>query len=392
MLSAYKTVLVFIMNKNIFAKNFSKKFHMGSKLLRLILAGLLYFSTQAYSQDADWASPEVQQMYNQAKDFLSKGGVKQAIVLLQQAIQLSPETPVLYRDLAYSLNLNGEYAEAYRTVEPLINNKQTDEQTYSIAGIALSGMGEKKKAKKILEKGIKEYPHSGSLYHELGKYYDDNNDPEYALRSWLQGIEQDPAYHVNYYEAAKSYAATTKPMWAVFYAEIFINIEKETPRSMDARRIMLMAYTKIFNTIGTGYVPQYKTGSTTVTPKSLDFEKAVMDLYLQLAPVMSDGITAENLTMMRTRFAMEWMTRYAVKFPYSLFTYHDKLLRDGQFDAYNQWLFGKAENAGLYNSWTQFNPSAIPGINSWMERNRFYPTSADFYDTKDVSTLFSKKK
>jgi hypothetical protein len=107
---------------------------------------------------------------------------------------------------------------------------------------------------------------------------------------------------------------------------------------------------------------------------------------------MGDGITTENLIMLRTRFAMEWMTYYAAKYSYSLFTYHDKLLRDGQFDAYNQWLFGKAENVALYNSWTQFNPSAMPGINSWMQQNRYNPTSADFYNTKEISSLFSKKK
>lgn len=364
---------------------------MFYKYFRLLTV-CITLSVNAFCQNADWASPEVEQMYYQAKDYMSKGGVKQAIVLLQQAIQLSLGTPVLYKDLAYGYNLTGAYDNAYKTIEPLIKNKQTDEQTYFIAGNALYGMGEKKKAKSMYEKGIKQFPHSGLLYHELGNYYNENNDPEYALRSWLEGIEQDPSYHVNYYEAAKIYAGTDQPMWAVFYAEMFINMEKETQRSMDARRLMLMAYSKIFSTIGTGYTPKYKNTSTTATPRNIDFEKAVMELYLQLAPVMSDGITAENLTMMRTRFIMEWTTNYAVKFPFSLFIYQDKMLRDGQFDAYNQWLFGKAENEALYNSWVQFNPNAIPGINAWMLRNRFFPTSADFYNTKEVSMLFAKKK
>ena len=117
-----------------------------------------------------------------------------------------------------------------------------------------------------------------------------------------------------------------------------------------------------------------------------------MDVFLQLAPVMSDGITAENLTMLRTRFVMEWMSNYAAKYPYSLFTYHDRLLREGQFEAYNQWLFGNAENQAMYRSWTQFNPNAIPGVTAWMHQNRYYPTASDFYNTKEIASLFSKKK
>ncbi|HTN46676.1 MAG TPA: tetratricopeptide repeat protein [Flavipsychrobacter sp.] len=365
---------------------------MNLKYLRYWVIIIVLSFTKASAQTSEWTSPEVEQMYVRAKDYLSKGGIKQAIVLLQQAIQLSPETSLLYRDLAYCYQLNKEYNEAYLTIEPLIKNNQADEQSYAIAGNALAGMGEKKKAKNTFEKGIKVYAHSGVLYHGLGKYYYDNNDPEYALRSWLDGIENDPSYHLNYLEAAKVYAGTDKPMWAIFYAEVFINMEKETPRSMEARRLMLMAYTKVFTTIGTGYTPKYKEWSATAAPKERDFENTVMLTLLQLAPIMSGGITTENLTMLRTRLAMEWMENYAVKFPYSLFTYHDKLLREGQFDAYNQWLFGKAENAVLFESWIKFNPNAMAGITAWMQQNRYYPTSADFYNAKEVGSLFAKKK
>lgn len=357
-----------------------------------IFCWLLILPLKGISQTTIWSSPEVEQMYAQAKDYLSKGGIKQSIVLLQQVIQLEPNVMILHRDLAYCYNLVGDHAEAYSTIEPIINSGRADEQSYYIAGSALNAMGDKKKAKKTFDKGIKIYPHSGMLFCELGKYYSDNNDLEYALRSWLEGIEGDPAYHVNYYEAAKAYAGTDQPLWTILYGEIFINMEKETVRSTDARRLVMLAYTKLFNTIGTGYVPKYGGGSTTAAPKKQDFEKAAMDLFLQLAPVMSDGITTDNLIMLRTRFVMDWMANYAAKFPFSLFTYHDRLLRDGQFDAYNQWLFGAAENQALFKSWTQFNPNAIPGINAWMQQNRYYPTASDFYNDKEVGKLFTKKK
>lgn len=351
---------------------------------------ILFITGKAFCQYTEWPTPEVEQMYKQAKEYLSKGGIKQSIVLLQQAIQLAPDVMILHRDLAYSLNLAGEHDEAYKTIEPIIENGQADEQSYYIASTALTGAGEKKKVKKIIEKGIKKYPHSGLLYHELGKYYENDNDLEYALDAWLQGIEEDPSYHLNYYEAARMYANTDKMIWTILYGEVFVNMERQTNRSLEIRKMLLEAYRKTFNTIGTGDVPKY--GNTTAAIEDENFEKAVRQIFLQLAPVVSDGITAENLTMLRTRFVMDWMENYNAKYPYSLFTYHEKMLRDGQFEAYNQWLFGRAENSNLFDGWKQFHAKALPEFENWAQQNQFHPTSGDFYNNKELSGLFSKKK
>lgn len=161
---------------------------------------------------------------------------------------------------------------------------------------------------------------------------------------------------------------------------------------MEVRRLLMAAYSKIFSTIGTAYIPKYNSGNNASISLNVDFEKAVMKTFLLLAPVMSDGVTTENLTMLRTRFVLEWMENYAAKYPFSLFSYHDKLLRDGQFEAYNQWLFGKAENVALSNSWNQFNPDALAGVTAWMQQNEYHPTSADFYNTKEIGSLFPRRK
>lgn len=329
-------------------------------------------------------------MYEQAKNYQSTGATKQAIVLLQQAIQIAPNVMVLHRDLAQGYIILRQYDEAYKTVEPIITQNDADEQTYYIAATALLAMGEKKKTKKVLEKGIKIFTHSGLLYHELGQYYEAGNELEYALDSWLRGIEEDPAYHLNYYEATRLYSITKRQLWAVLYGEIFINMERQTSRSIETRKLVLEGYTKIFASIGTGDVPRF--GDYKYADDELNFEDAVMKTFMQLAPVVADGMTAENLTMLRSRFIMEWMNTYNAKFPFSLFTYQEKMMRDGQFDAYNQWLFGQAENTAQYNSWQQFHTNAIPAFNAWAAQNLFYNTSADFYNSKKYSGLFSKKR
>ena len=75
---------------------------------RIVVALLLsLFSLQAQSQDIYWPSPEVEQMYKDAKDYLAKGAVQKAITLFQQAIQLAPKVMLLRRDLAQAYNLAG---------------------------------------------------------------------------------------------------------------------------------------------------------------------------------------------------------------------------------------------------------------------------------------------
>lgn len=354
-----------------------------------LLIASVFVTAQSFGQYA-WPSPEVEQLYKQAKDYLSRGGINQAVVQLQQAIQLAPEVPVLYRDLAQALTLQQKYSEAYKTVEPLIKDEKADELTYQIASNALLAQSEKKKAKNVIEKGLKRYPQSGILYHELSRIYELNADPEYALDALLQGIQVDPAYHMNYFEAARIYNNTGRPVWTILYGEIFCNLERQTSRSQDMRKMVFDAYRRIFTEPQSVTTPSY--GERLNRGEEPTFEAAVMQTFNTLSPVMSDGVTTDNLVMLRTRFAMEWNTSFADKFPFSLFAYHEQLLREGEFDAYNQWMFGMAENPKLYETWTKFHTEAMPGFEQWIRTHPFKPLAADFHNTKDLRNLFDKKK
>jgi hypothetical protein len=64
------------------------------------------------------------------------------------------------------------------------------------------------------------------------------------------------------------------------------------------------------------------------------------------------GLSPETLTMIRTRFILDWFNSSAEKFPFRLFEYQQQLLREGMFEAYNQWLFGSVQNLTAYQAWT----------------------------------------
>jgi Tfp pilus assembly protein PilF len=355
----------------------------------LLTFAFFLYATASFAQ-TKWPSPEVEQMYNQARDYLSQGNMQQAIVTYQQAIRIAPDQMVLYRDLGKAYFLSGNYKDAQSTLEPLLKSNEADDQSFQVMAACQVAAGEKRKAKSTIQNGLSQFPNSGLLYHELGKIYEEDGEMVYALQTWLDGIHKDPLYHVNYYEAARTYANTNKPVWVILYGETFVNMERHTPRSDDMRGMILEAYAKLFNSITSGDIPKF--GKAKKTTDANNFEDAVRNIYLNLAPVVSDGITTENLTMLRTRFLMEWFAQYGNKYPLSLFTYQDNMLRNGYFEIYNEWLFGRADNAQEFEAWNQFHKGDISRYETWAQQHRLQPQPKDFYNDMQVDNIFLRKK
>lgn len=355
----------------------------------IIIAVLLLFAGSAVQAQVNWPSPEAERMYQEARQYHSQGQLRDAIIRYQQAIQMAPNVVLLYRELAHAYYLAQGHDQAIQTLEPVIEQNAADAEAYKIMALSQIAIGETKKAKKTLKDAVTRLPNAGAIYHQMGVMYADEGDMVYAIESWLDGIEKEPTYHLNYYEAAKFYINTDKPVWTIIYGEIFVNMEQQTKRSYDTRKLIIDAYVKMFTTVNTDKVPKF--GNSKNRGKR-EFEDDVYDTYIRLASVLSDGYTTENLTILRTRFIMDWTQNFARKYPFTLFSRHDEMIRNGYFDMYNQWLFGKVENAQQYAAWQKFHPKAIPAFESWLSVHPYRPDSKEFYNPKDVDNLVRKNK
>jgi len=362
------------------------------KILFVFIA--LITGASSYAQTS-WPSPEVERLYKNARDLHAQGKLQQAITLYLQALNIAPDVTVLHRDLGQAYFLTGEYEKAKETLEPVIKNGFADEQTYQAMASTYVKLNDEKKGRKTLEESVEKHPNSGMLYHELGLWYENKKDRnekdmEKALAAWLRGIDVDPAYHINYYEAARFYMTSNKPpIWTIIYAETFINIEQQTPRAHETRAMLLAAYKRLFNSVGklpAPVAPKPKKGA----PEDNGFEQAVYDVYIKLAPVVADGVSTETLTMLRTRFLMDWSLQYAQKYPVSLFYRQDQMVREGYFDIYNQWLFGKAESQAQYDAWNRYHPEDMPDFEDWLKEHTYRPVAGDNYNMMYVEDIFKK--
>lgn len=350
------------------------------KMRYFVLAGILA-AQASFAQD----SGELQQT---AQNFLRSGDYANAILVLNQAIQSTPNDLQLKKDLAFAYYLKGDINRAYTVVSPLVEKKDADVHLFQIAGNIYQSKQDWKGAEKLYQKGLRKFPKSGELYNDYGDLMQNMKNFDGALRQWVKGIEMDPSFPGNYYHAARSYLWTTEPIWAILYGETFINLESYTTRTAEIREVVLECYKKlfddpaIFNSVPADLADGKKKGTT--TPEFVDAFKGIMAKQVS---VITTGIEPESLIMLRTRFLLDWYNFHSLKYPYALFDFQRKLLKEGLFEAYNHWLFGPVSNQAQYKAWTALHKTEYDSFTMYQRDHPLKLRKDEFYNTGKIASI-----
>lgn len=344
-------------------------------MVRKLVLGLsiLLCSIQINAQEK--LSSEVAKMQENARIALDKSDFANSIMLLNQAIRLEPGDVSLRRDLAYTYFLSGKPKAAKDVIDPVLNSDFADEQTFQIAAAVETSLDNYRKAKRILNSGIKKYPYSGILYNSRGNLYSKNKSDKAALASWQKGIEVEPSYAANYYMSAKEYFKNEKPVWALIYSEIFLNLDPLSPRGPEMKKLMIEAYQQLLSPGTTEKLPEFSRQTSSMSTGS--FEEAFKASIFQNSSIIRNGINIESLTMLRTRFLLTWENEYVGNYPFTLITYQQNILQQGFFDAYNQWLFGAYLDSQGYSLWVQKYNQLFKDFEKWRSSHLLQPASYD---------------
>ena len=288
-----------------------------------------------------FAQQDANSLHETAKAYMRQGDYANAIVVLNRALKEESNNIEISKDLAFSYYLQRNYSQSLETVKPLLDRKDADEQCYQIAGLVYKAIEETKECEKMYKQGIKRFPNSGALYNEYGELVWAKEGAD-AIRLWEKGIEVDPDYSSNYYNACKYYYYTYDKVWSLIYGEIFVNLESYSKRTPEIKSILVDSYKKFF--------------SDTKTQKNQNSKSSFTTAYLTVmndqSAAVAQGVTAESLSILRSKFILEWFDKYQAKYPFRLFEYHQQLMKEGLFDAYNQWIFGAAQNLPAFQNWT----------------------------------------
>jgi hypothetical protein len=150
---------------------------------------------------------------------------------------------------------------------------------------------------------------------------------------------------------------------------MFINLESYTRRTAEMKEILLETYKKMY--------------AENDLKKSQDSKNTFIAAWAAVMSPLSfavkDGITAESLTVLRTRFIINWFNTYPGNYPFRLFDYQRQLLKEGMFDAYNQWIFGAAGNLPAFQTWTNAHNEEYKRFVNFQQGRVFKMPEGQYY-------------
>lgn len=334
-------------------------------LMKSFFSVLIFLSTLTTAAFAQEQNPQ-----ETARSFMRTGDFDNAILVLNRALQADKNNLELQKDLVLSYYFKRDYAKALDAVKPLLDRDDADVQTYQIGGNVYKALEEAKEADKLYKKGLKKFPKSGPLYSEYGEFLWATKNYD-AIDQWEKGIEVDPSFSGNYYNAARYYFYTKDKVWSLIYGEIFVNMESLTERGAAMKTMLLDGYKeKLF-----ADADMTKDQNSLKSP----FAKAFLQTMNKQSSLANRGVTTESLMAIRTRFILDWYATNAAKYPFKLFDYQQQLIREGMFEAYNQWLFGTVENLPAYDNWTKTHADAYSNFTNFQKNRVFKMPQGQYY-------------
>ncbi len=331
---------------------------------------LLLFPSLVLFAAAVFAQEDAKSMHETAKGYMRTGDFDNAILVLNRALVQDKNNLEMQKDLVMTYYLKREYAKALEGAKLLIDRDDADVICFQIAGNVYKALEEVKECDKMYKKGLKKFPKSGPLYSEYGELLLSAHNNT-AIDMWEKGIQADPGYGGNYYNAALYYFSTEDRVWSVIYGEIFINMESLSQRGAAMKELLLKAYKeKLFN---------QATLQKDIDKTKNEFAKAFLTIMNKQLSLTNKGVTVESLGAVRSRFILDWYNTYSTKFPYKLFDYQQQLLQSGMFEAYNQWLFGPVDNLAAYDSWTKNHADQYETFKKFQANRVFKMPQGQYY-------------
>jgi len=310
------------------------------------------------------------ELHETARTFMRQGDYTNAILVLNRATKLDPKDIEILKDLGLNYYFSKDYPKALEVYKPLLDRPDADDQCFQVAGDIYLATDNPKECEKVYKKGLKQFPKSGPLYNEYGQLLWAQKDYS-AVKQWEKGIETDPGFSKNYYNACMYYYLTTDKTWSILYGEIFLNIEPSSTLAPEVKNILLEDYKKLFAE------PDLENEKN--NPEKNIFTQAFLKTMNKQSSLVASGINTESLTMLRTRFILDWFNDYGSKFPFKLFELQRQLLQEGMFNAYNQWIFTAAQNLPAYQNWISVNAGQYNELTRFQKGRIFKIPTGQFY-------------
>ncbi len=311
-----------------------------------------------------------------ARQSMEQGLNDRAITLLDEADALDPApTYIYFYEKARALLRGGYHGEAMDMLRRSLRFDDAPDIAYHMLGSVYEIAGEPRKALSTYARGIAKFPDSGKLYGEAGRLEAGRGDSIAALDLYLRGLEADPLYASNWYDAARLYLASDDAAFGIIDAETFMNIELAGDRTREMGEMLTKAYRDNITFPGdTIVVTNFSSGASRIdallyndiTPFPVAYD-IILSLAADIAGVRGTDIL--SLIIIRRYFIEIWFTQELNRiYACPLFDYHRAVIEAGHFEAYNYWLFSHSDEAA-FEVWLRDHRAAFDAFSEWFDRN-----------------------
>lgn len=306
-----------------------------------------------------------------ARTLVQKGDYDNAVLILDRARQQEPNNTGILKDLCFAAYLKRDFSKAIETGKELVEKPDADAQAFQLLGLAYKAIASYKECGKLYRTALRRFPNSGVIYNEYAETFALENELEEAIAQWEKGIQSDPGYSSNYYNATMYHVRVGNWIRAALYGELFLNLESYSSRTEEIKGQL---YTCWSNLLAPGKIQQLKEQRTTTA-----FEKEVLDVLGKVNTQTAVALRMTDIVSVRTRFVAEWVAVQQKKYPFTLFTHQHYLLGQGLFEAYTYWLMAPSIGAEAYRSWHQLHAKEAAGYSAFQQSRVFKLPLGEYY-------------
>jgi len=354
--------------------NSCKKNKMNKKIK---IVGIIFLFVLTNLASGQTNKEEALEIAMEAITLMDNGQIEESIELLKEAEKLDPERIDYPYEIAYAYYIDKNYKEAIKILEKLKDHKDVNERVFQLLGNSYDIIGDPEKAFIAYDEGLAKFPNSGMIYLEKGNVYWGKEEYEKAIPFYEKGIEIDPSFPSNYYRASLFYCSSTEEVWGLIYGEIFMNLERNSERTITISKLLYDTYkSEIKFTSDSSFSVSFSQNASInindlndVNNLKLPFGIGVYEPTFMLAMIEEKSIDIHSLNRIRSNFNDLYYEKKQNKdYPNVLFDYQKKVKEAGHLEAYNYWILMKGDEDG-FDEWYFENKDKWESFVDWFINN-----------------------
>lgn len=321
-----------------------------------------------YAQDRKFKCEKI----HDAVKLVDQGKYEEGITILKECEKTDPKDYVYPYEIAYAYSEKGNYKEAISQLEKIKNYPDIQDDYYVLLGNNYDYLDNPEQAIKVYNEGLKKFPSSGKLYLEKGVVYELQKKYSQAVQSYENGMKAAPSHPSNYYRASKLYLNSSDPFAGLIYGEIFVNLERTTPRTKEISKLLYEGYKKAVKINSDSIKVDFCKNITIDIQKFKNDGKfpfcVTFGKHFSISILDFKEINLNTLSSIRRRFLKEFYLKDSKDYPNLLIAYHKTMEDHNVFEAYNHYIFQMGDQEA-FKLWMKDHEPEYNRFTDWYTQN-----------------------